>query len=123
MIRQTRPLKVGDILAVDFPTLKPSGREQQGKRPAVVVAIPERPRYPMLVVAPLTSAIGPWAENNLLYPILETGQGGLTARSVVMIDHLRCLDSSRPFGFVGSLKASEYATVEVGLDQLFGRKV
>lgn len=115
-----RPLRVGDVLAVALPRLLPSGREQQGVRPVVVVAIPERPRYPMLVIAPLTSNVGPWAHGNALYPVIGAGQGGLKVRSTVLTDHLRSLDASRSYTQVGSLTDAEYQPIQAALTSLFG---
>ncbi len=52
-----RPLQFGDIVTAIFPEQMPLGREQQGYRPAIVVAIPDLldiPRFPLIVVIPLT---------------------------------------------------------------------
>jgi mRNA interferase MazF len=51
-------LEPGDVILVTFPAQVSPGREQQGYRPAIVVGIPQRlgtPRYPLLLVVPLTS--------------------------------------------------------------------
>ncbi|WP_292760831.1 type II toxin-antitoxin system PemK/MazF family toxin [Nostoc sp. NOS(2021)] len=52
-------LECGDVVIVILPTSNPRGREQQGTRPAVVVGIPwGEVRYPMLMIAPLTTQSG-----------------------------------------------------------------
>lgn len=113
-----RPLQAGEILAVTLPRLVPPGREQQGLRPVVVVAIPDRPRYPMLVIVPLTGSIGAWADDNPLYPILEAGAGGLKSRSAVLIDHVRGLDTRREFTRIGALSTEQYAPIRTALGRL-----
>lgn len=118
-----RPLRAGEILAVTLPRLVPPGREQQGLRPAVVVAIPDRPRYPMLVIVPLTSNVGSWADGNPLYPILEAGAGGLRSRSTLLTDHVRGLDERREFVRIGALSAEEYAPVREAMARLFDLEI
>jgi mRNA interferase MazF len=54
----TRTFSIGDVVLAKFPEQDPQGREQQGLRPAVVVALPEQigtPRFPLIVVVPLTT--------------------------------------------------------------------
>ncbi|MEH2280268.1 MAG: type II toxin-antitoxin system PemK/MazF family toxin [Nostoc sp.] len=52
-------LECGDVVIVTLPTSNPRGCEQQGTRPAVVVGIPwGEVRYPMLMIAPLTTQSG-----------------------------------------------------------------
>jgi mRNA interferase MazF len=57
--------QTGDLFIVHFPAHRPPGREQEDVRPALVVGIPGvlgQPRYPMMLIAPLTSDHGqPWA--------------------------------------------------------------
>ncbi len=115
-----RPLQAGEILAVTLPRLVPPGREQQGLRPVVVVAIPDRPRFPMLVIVPLTASIGSWADDNPLYPVLEAGTGGLKSRSALLLDHVRAMDERREFSRIGALTAEQYAPIRDALSKLFG---
>jgi mRNA interferase MazF len=35
-------LQIGDVITAKFPNQNPSGREQEGYRPAIVVGIPSR---------------------------------------------------------------------------------
>lgn len=115
-----RPLEPGEILAVTLPQLVPTGREQAGLRPVVVAAIPKRPRYPMLVIVPLSASVGRWATDNpVLYPILEAGQGQLRYRSALLTDNVRGLDATREFSRIGALTAEQYAPVQVALATMF----
>lgn len=118
---QPDSLECGDIVIVALPTHTPKGREQQGTRPAVVVSVPSGElRYPMLIIAPLTTQTGSWALNNpSLYPRLEAGVGGLSKSSIVLLDQVRGLDISRVLGYMGTLTPQQYAPIVEGLMLLF----
>lgn len=112
--RSTRP---GDILVAALPEQRPPGREQEGKRPVVLVGVPEgRTRYPIVLVVPLTSQLGTWVQENPdLYPVLPAGSGGLRQASVALLDQLRCVDARRIERFLGSLSAEQFAPLVAGL--------
>ncbi|MBD2608516.1 type II toxin-antitoxin system PemK/MazF family toxin [Scytonema hofmannii FACHB-248] len=114
-------LTCGDVIIVALPAHTPRGHEQQGTRPAVIVGIPLREiRYPMLMIAPLTTQSGSWTFNNpSLYPRLETGTGGLSQSSIVLLDQTRALDISRIMAYLGTLTPEQYAPIFNGLMQLF----
>jgi mRNA interferase MazF len=51
-------LQIGDVIAAKFPSQNPSGREQEGYRPAIVVGLPSRLgrlRFPLVFVVPMTT--------------------------------------------------------------------
>lgn len=84
-------LTVRDIIIARFPTQNPQGREQEGIRPALVIAVPQRlgiPRFPWLIVAPMTSDKKQnWAVTSPdLYPKLAAGEAGLPDNSIVLLD-------------------------------------
>lgn len=110
------------MLLVDLPQHTPPGHEQSGFRPAVVVGLPERlgtQRFPMLVVAPLTTQIGEWARNAPdLYPFFAAGTGGLRYDSVGLLDHLRGLDATRVHRRLGRLRADQFAPVLKGIERM-----
>jgi len=114
-----RPIKIGDILLVELPQHRPPGHEQQGLRPAIVVGLPNKlgvPRYPTVLVVPLTTQIGNWATKSLdLYPQVPAGTAGLARQSVVLLDHLRAIDLRRIRGFIGSLKAQVFNPIRKNL--------
>ena len=118
-----RPVQIGDVLLVSLPQSVPSGHEQEGIRPAIVVGLPHkvgRPRYPILLLIPMTTQIGRWAkENPFLYPRLEDGTGGLTKPSVVLLDQLRGIDQSRIGRYIGTLSNKEFAPIRKALLLLF----
>jgi mRNA interferase MazF len=106
-------LDPGDIILVTFPTQVPPGREQQGYRPAIVVGIPQRlgpPRYPLLLVVPLTSnRQQSWAmDAPTLYPKLNAGDGNLPANSIVLLDQVRSIDSTRVVRYIGTLTVEQF---------------
>ncbi|WP_448573901.1 type II toxin-antitoxin system PemK/MazF family toxin [Trichothermofontia sp.] len=114
-------LAPGDIVLIALPSNQPRGREQEGKRPALVVGIPEgQMRYPMLFVAPLTTQKGDWVQNNLtLYPTLAIGTGGLAQESVVLLDQIRAVDVRRVLVYMGSLSPEEYQPIWARIKQIF----
>ena len=115
-----RELARGDVLVVRFPIHQPLGREQEGRRPAVLVGLPWEPvRYPVALVVPLTTQPGGWAARNPhLYPQLPSGAGGLTVDSIALLDQIRSLDVTRIDKFLGSLPDQHRETVLTGLRRL-----
>ncbi len=95
----------GEIYLAEFPLHNPCGHEQQGIRPAMVIAIPERARFPVLWVIPITTdREQPWLKSSShLYLRLSKGIGGLPANSVLLLDQLRSLDTKRVKRFVGTV--------------------
>ncbi len=56
-----RAVVAGDVLVVRLPLHRPQGHEQEGRRPVVVAAVPRGTlRYPVVIVIPLTTQLGPW---------------------------------------------------------------
>jgi mRNA interferase MazF len=116
--RAPRP---GDVLLIAFPEHDPQGREQEGLRPAVVLASPVGGRFPLLVVAPMTTDRGqPWvAAASPLYPRLAKGSGGLPADSVVLLDQARSVDAERVRRALGSLDARSNEAVRAAWMAMF----
>ena len=119
MPNQIRAPAIRDVLYVQLPIRNPKGHEQEGKRPVVVVGEPHKagaPRYPMLLVAPLTSQVLKWMQKApQLYPVLPKGSGKLSKKSVVLLDNVQSLDMARVVGRFGTLKESEYQPIKQGL--------
>ena len=119
-----RPVQPGDLLTVALPRHVPPGHEQHGPRPVIVIGLPERlgtPRFPMLLVVPITTQIGSWAQDNPnLYPSLQAGEGGLSQPSVALLDQLRGIDRSRVGGFIGSRSEEAFAPIRDGIRRMFG---
>jgi len=98
-------VEAGDVVLAALPSHSPSGREQEGTRPVVVAGVPPEPlRYPVVVVVPLTTQRGTWAEANpAIYPTLEPGAGGLPAEPTVLLDQVRAIDARRVVQYLGTL--------------------
>ncbi len=123
-MRRRRPLQIGDVITVQLPTHQPGGHEQTGIRPAIVVGLPNllsRPRFPMILVVPTTTSVGPWANQSPhLYPPLSAGVGGLTTDCVVLLDQLRSIDRSRIGRRIGTLTTQQLMPISTGLERIFG---
>ena len=115
-------LNRGDIILINLPSHNPRGHEQEGIRPAVIIGLPPGDvRYPVVVVVPLTTQLGGWVRKNpLLYPIIQSGTGGLTQKSVVLCDQIRAVDVQRVVGYLGKLPSIEYIAIINGLRQVLG---
>ncbi|MDL2342702.1 type II toxin-antitoxin system PemK/MazF family toxin [Deinococcus sp. MIMF12] len=120
----TRTLTPGAVFVADFPEHDPSGHEQQGPRPAILVGLPTnagRPRFPVLMLAPVTTFRGqPWvAAAPDLYPVLSAGAGGLRVPSVALIDQTRALDAARVSRYLGTLSGEDYAPIHAAVRLIF----
>ncbi|NJO75721.1 MAG: type II toxin-antitoxin system PemK/MazF family toxin [Leptolyngbyaceae cyanobacterium RM1_406_9] len=117
-----KSLSRGDVVLVSLPSHQPQGREQEGKRPTVIVGIPQgKLRYPVILVVPLTTQMGDWVEkNSVLYPRLEAGVGNLSQPSIVLLDQVRAIDVQRVVAYFGSLTAEQYQPILEGLRQILG---
>ncbi|MBX6378523.1 MAG: type II toxin-antitoxin system PemK/MazF family toxin, partial [Clostridia bacterium] len=77
------------MLWVELPRRRPRGHEQEGMRPCVVLADPnatQATRYPVLLVAPLTTARS--VRPGPLYVPLQAGAGGLPLASTALLDQV-----------------------------------
>lgn len=115
------------MLIVNFPHHLPPGHEQEGNRPAVVIALPTRlgtSRYPMVLLAPITSAQGAWLKAApQLYPALNKGAANLNRASAVLLDHMRGVDVRRIVKRIGNLSAQDFKPIQQSLAILFNTKV
>ena len=105
---------IGEILWVDFPQRTPPGHEQLGRRPVIIVGIPQLVQpvpYRVLLVVPLTRTRfqGP------LFPLIPAGIGGLPADSTALIYQVGAIDARRAVGRLGYLSSAEMAPVQAGL--------
>lgn len=110
-----------DIVTLTFPVHQPTGHEQEGSRPAVIVGVPTGPtRFPVVVVVPLTTQAREWTDRNpTLYPRLDAGSGGLIRPSVALLDQVRAVDARRLATYLGTLSRAAYAPIHRGLRMLF----
>ena len=116
-------LQIGDVVTAKFPSQNPSGREQEGYRPAIVVGIPSRIgklRFPLVFVVPMTTdRKQEWADiNPNLYVRFSAGVAGLKSPSVALLDQVRAIDISRIVSYRGSLTSQEYVAIAKALQQI-----
>ena len=114
---------VGWILRVNLEKRVPGGREQEGVRPVVVVGVPAKlakPRYPMLIIVPLTTdRNAKWSKvSPQLYPTIPAGTGGIQNDSLALLDQIRAIDVSRVVAKAGELSDSEIRPLQIALKQL-----
>lgn len=78
-----------------------------------MVGIPSREvRYPMLMIAPLTTQSSSWVlKNPSLYPHFSSGAGGLSLSSIVLLDQTRRLYINRVLGYLGTLTSEQYFSI------------
>ena len=113
--------EVGDVLWADLPQRHPHGHEQAGRRPVVVVAVPETIQpipYRLLVVVPVTRTRlkGP------LFPTIPAGAGGLPSESTALTNQVLSLDAVRLVGRLGRLSPEEYKDIEGAFRLLFSKR-
>ena len=103
----------GDIYLAEFPEHDPKGREQVGVRPALILAVPSKPRFPVLLAAPMTTDHAQsWAKGAPgTYVRLPKGAGGLPADSILLLDQTRSLDAARFRRFLGTLDKKTFDAV------------
>jgi mRNA interferase MazF len=127
MAGSTMTLQPGDVLVIRFPAQQLTGREQEGLRPSILLAIPNElgiPRFPMLVVVPVTTDTGqPWVLSSPgLYPRLAVGVANLNNASVVLLDQVCSVDRVRVGRCIGSLTSGQYDPICNALQRLFAER-
>lgn len=113
-------IQPGDVVLVNLPTHEPKGHEQEGLRPAIIVAVPSGYlRFPIVLVVPVTSQGGNWANQNpILYHQIPRGTGGLPRPSVALIDQVRAVDMKRITTYLGVLEQQLLQNIRHSLVEL-----
>jgi mRNA interferase MazF len=116
-------LQIGDVITAKFPSQNPSGREQEGYRPAIVVGIPSRLgklRFPLVFVAPMTTDRGQeWVDSNPnLYVQFSAGVANLKSPSIALLDQVRAIDISRIVAYRGNLTPQQYEAIAKSLQKI-----
>lgn len=110
-------MKRNDIVMVDLPPpLGGAGREQVGRRPAVVVQ-DDMPGLPTLLVAPLTSQLAAQRFPHTLR-IEPSPENGLSMSSVILIFQLQVVDKRRVLRVIGQLEEPYVAQFDSELRQM-----
>ena len=112
-------MRQGEIYWVELPPA--NGREQTGRRPAVLVQDETYPGpLPLVLVVPLTTAT-----STLRFPgtylIAPDPENGLHKPSVALVFQLRAVDRRRLRDQLGTLSATTFAELLQTLDKLLGR--
>jgi mRNA interferase MazF len=110
----SKPLQIGDIITARFPIHTPSGHEQEGLRPALVVGLPDKvaaPRFSMIWLAPITTDRSQLWANSELYPKLSKDVSGLASDSIVLLEQVRSLDAQRVGKYIDSLPKEAYEPI------------
>jgi mRNA interferase MazF len=118
-----RTVQPGDVLVAALPSRSPTGHEQMGTRPVVVVAVPPEPlRYPVIIVAPLTTRADCWQDANpSVYIGLRAGAGGLPVQSTVLLDQVGSIDVRRIERYLGTLSSEDSQRVFGALRRMLER--
>lgn len=116
-----RPLQIGDVIEVSYPRRVPKGHEQEGRRPAIVIGIPENtgiPRHPLVITIPVTTSLGNWSDERKLYVKLNKGEGSLLENSVALTDQIASIDITRIKGLFGTLSETKINFIKHILQQI-----
>lgn len=114
-------MSVGDLHWVDLPAV--NGREQGGRRPAVVLQDDDYGgNLPVVLVVPLTTARAAmrFAGTTLIRP---TAENGLRQASVALVFQLRAIARGRIQERIGTVSAEVLNAMFEELGKLTGRSV
>ena len=114
-------MSVGDLHWVDLPAV--NGREQGGRRPAVVLQDDDYGgNLPVVLVVPLTTARAAmrFAGTTLIRP---TAENGLRQASVALVFQLRAIARGRIQERIGTVNAEVLNAMFEELGKLTGRSV
>lgn len=110
-------MKRNDIVVVNLPPpVGGEGREQAGRRPAVV-AQDDTASLPTLLVVPLTSQLGALRFPHTLR-VEPSPENGLSLPSVVLLFQLQVVDKRRVLRVVGKLEEQYIEQFDSGLRQM-----
>ena len=112
-------MNVGDIHWVDFP--QANGREQQGRRPAIVMQdVGYGGHLPTTMVIPLSTAIRALRFAGTVM-IDATNESGLRQQSVALVFQFRAIDRTRVRERLGIISDEERAAVFDEMRKLTGQ--
>ena len=103
----------GDLIWTDFDPR--AGREQSGRRPALVISPVEFCQATeFAIVCPITSRIRPFGTSVVL-------PAGLPISGEILTGHVRSIDTqARPIGYAGTVPAAVLADVRAKLATIMG---
>ena len=104
----------GDVLLVSLPDS--DKREEKGNRPAIAIQT-EVAASPMLIVVPITSALGA-LRFSFTVKIEPSAQNGLPLPSVAMVFQMRAIDRKRIMRKIGELEMQYLTQVDAEIWQM-----
>jgi mRNA interferase MazF len=109
-------MKLGDIYLVDLPQI--GGREQMGKRPAIILQ-EEEYNLPSVMIVPLTTKIKAldFAGTTLIKP---DDKNRLDKESVALAFQLRAIDRKRLSRRIGEFKMDQITNLHGLIKELLG---
>jgi mRNA interferase MazF len=109
----------GELWWADLDPIR--GREQGGRRPAVVVSVDRfnRSRLGLIVVCPLTRSAAPKPTNVSIDP----PEGNLSFRSFVLIEHVRSISIERLGPRIGRVTPATASVIDRHLRSLLGLRL
>lgn len=109
-------MKLGDVYLVDLPQI--GGREQMGKRPAIILQ-EEKYNLPTVMIVPLTTQIKAldFAGTTLIKP---DDKNRLDKESVALAFQLRAIDKKRLSRRIGELKMDQITNLQSLIKELLG---
>ena len=115
MVRPEKPAR-GEVWFTDFAPAR--GHEQGGKRPCVIVSIDRFNQGPsgLAIVVPLTSKLKPVPS----HVEVSAAESGLSQRSFVICEQVRCLSQERLVRRLGRVSDSAMAEIEDWLRVFLG---
>jgi mRNA interferase MazF len=114
-------MKRGDVVRVRLlPPAGPSGREQFGVRPAIVVQSEQATAsLSTAIIVPLTSRLSA-ARFAGSFAVLPSAANGLEVESVVLTHQVRAIDKQRIERVIGRMTEHEMAALDTQLRSLLG---
>jgi mRNA-degrading endonuclease toxin of MazEF toxin-antitoxin module len=111
----------GDVVRVQLPPpAGPSGREQFGTRPAIVLQVKAfTANLSTVVIVPLTSRLSA-SRFAGSFTVSPTEANGLSLESVVLTHQVRAIDQGRIEKVIGRLADNQMARLEAELRALLG---
>jgi len=107
-------MKRDDVILVELPPpLGGAGREQSGRRPAIV-ASDDSPGLPTIMVAPLTSQLAALRFPHTLR-VEPSADNGLSVPSVILLFQLQVVDKRRVVRVVGKIDQEHVVQFNSGL--------
>jgi len=110
----------GDVLYIELPSPGVgTGREQAGRRPAVVVQTDSTSGLSTIMIIPLTSQLSATRFAHTIQ-VAPSSANGLTQPSILLVFQLRAIDRRRVLNKIGELEQHYLAQLDNEIKNLLG---